>query len=113
MSPWTQTSSAVQNFIYIYIYIIMQEWIVVVEEDTDLRSTNMATQRLLSLEREKRIAAERLVEKERQALLQLRNLLSCKGIEINNKYQKEDNPTTESSSKNHYNVVFLTPVLVS
>ena len=71
-----------------------------VEDDTDLRSTSMATQRLLSLEREKRIAAERLVEKERQALLQLRNLLSCKGIEINNKYQKEeDNPTTENSSK--------------
>ena len=81
---------------YIYIYARMDSC---VEEDTDLRSTNMATQRLLSLEREKRIAAERLVEKERQALLQLRNLLSCKGIEINNKYQKEDNPTTESSSK--------------
>ena len=57
--------------------------------DSETQVGELPLQKLLSLEREKRISAELLVEREHQALLQLKNIL--------HKRKSDENTTSKTS----------------
>lgn len=58
--------------------------------DSETQVGELPLQKLLSLEREKRISAELLVEREHQALLQLKNIL--------HKRRSDENTTSKTSA---------------